>query len=263
MPHSATQNARARKHASSLQRQPRRHIVTATASGRNVSAFPRDSLQLLHEQASQTSTPVRGSNFHVDVSIRRVIVKEEPARSDNVTFLLKHPVTDRFRSVREYLSAIRLRKSTESRTGYTKVRRCGVREKYGVACYVRGTVPEQQRQQTVIGLRLDRGCPGFLDHASEERQRQPAAVRKYEELFQDNAWFSRRSSDRAVSDEAPVDFQDVRIREPAFVPRIVHDLAVHLAAILFAHRRDLAEPNPRYLNRNIQRQLASVYVVAA
>lgn len=96
-----------------------------------------------------------------------------------------------------------------------------------------GAIEEHQREQHVIGLRLDRPRTADLHQLAEERPGTVSRGATDIELFDDVLWFTRRTTDRAVSDNVAIDAAQVRIGEPALMPGVMNDLAAHLTTILF------------------------------
>src|SRR6185436_10518576 len=88
----ATDDARARHHAGSLQRRSGADVVLPRASAGDVSPLVADPLQLLDQIAGEPATPVRLGDLHENVAVWRVVVVQQAAGRHDAPVHLDAPL---------------------------------------------------------------------------------------------------------------------------------------------------------------------------
>ena len=79
--------------ARALKRSPRRGVRGITPRSRNPSELAAKAFQLLDEIAPVSAAPMRLVHFHIDVAVRRVVVKEDPTLTHGGSSHFERPFT--------------------------------------------------------------------------------------------------------------------------------------------------------------------------
>lgn len=88
----AGQNISAWHEAGALESLAARDVLGVAAGGGNVTTFAADSLQLLHQIGTKSAPPMAFRHLHVNVSVRRIVMKKDSTGCGDVALDLQNPL---------------------------------------------------------------------------------------------------------------------------------------------------------------------------
>jgi hypothetical protein len=193
----------------------------------------RDAFELLHQKGPEASTSVGRFDFHVDVAVPAIVMKEQTTRCDDLPVMLDAPVADRFKRVPENEGPLIPADFSKDRTWRGQGRTDFVREEDRVRRYVGRKCLQHRHQQWIIALRLYCRGTRLNEQRTKKRWSERAPLRQQVKLLDGIPFL-----ERAVPDHDVIHIQTMRLEEAALVMGVMHDLAVELPTIRLPHCRD-------------------------